>query len=115
DGDGLAAQRVAALGTVGPVERHGEAGPESHAQRAVLLAGCRERLLQERDPVVVGADPLAPDATEPERSAAEGLGRAEAAADRGRVRERLTRPVRPAGAPLGPAEREQQRTAPPEG
>src|SRR5262249_20914554 len=111
--DGVSAERVAALGAVRPVQRHRQAGLQPYAQRAVRLAEGGEGLLEERDPVVVGADPLASDAAEGDRGTAEHAGAAETPADGGSVGEGLARRVRLTGAPLGLAQRQQQLAAQP--
>src|SRR5262249_40965907 len=113
-GHGIAAEGVAALGPVGPVEGHRQARLQPHAQRAVLVAASGERLLEKRDPVVVGADPRASDPAEAERCAAERGWAPEAAADGGGVPERLARRVRLTRAPLRLAQGEQQLDAKPE-
>ena len=102
------AERVPALGAVGPVEGHGEAGLHPRPQRAVAIAERDERLLEERDPVVVHADALAPDAAEAERRPREHVGGAQTARERRGVREGLTGRVGLARPALGVAERQQE-------
>ena len=102
----LGAERQRALLGLGEVEPVGQRGPELHAERMILVAEARQRLLQQRDAVVVDDPGLGVAAGDAER----GLGQRTALVALARELrgggERLAR-RRVAGAQLRGAEREQ--------